>query len=124
MLIAVLALQFVALLAIAALFLRKTPPAQPDPALVGLPDQLARLVGEEARRTREDNAAAATRLRNEVVGSISTLGEGLKFDLRSFREDNTAAADKLRLDVEQKMHAISQDFASFRNETTLKHASL
>jgi DNA recombination protein RmuC len=44
--------------------------------------------------------------------------------LRSFREDNTAAADKLRLDVEQKMHAISQDFASFRNETTLKHASL
>ena len=91
MLIAVLALQFVALLAIAVLFLRKTPLAQQDPALLGLPDQLARLVAEEGRRTREDNATAAAGLRNEVVGSISTLGEGLKSDLRNFREDNTVA---------------------------------
>jgi len=124
MLIAVLALQFVALLAIAVLFLRKTPLAQQDPALLGLPDQLARLVAEEGRRTREDNATAAAGLRNEVVGSISTLGEGLKSDLRNFREDNTVAADKLRADVEQKMRAISQDFAGFRNETTFKHTSL
>jgi len=124
MLIAVLVLQFVLLLAVIALFMRKTPPAQPDPVLTGLPDQLSRLVAEESRRTREDNAAAATALRNEVIAGISTLGEGLKSDLRSFRQDNTAAADKLRADVEQKMRAISQDFAEFRNETGQKHTSL
>jgi DNA recombination protein RmuC len=124
MLIAVLALQIVALLAVIALFLHKTPAPQPDPALAGLPDQLSRLIADEARRTREDSAAAATGLRNEVIAGISTLGESLKSDLRSFREDNTASADKLRADVEQKMRAISQDFADFRNETGLKHSSL
>jgi DNA recombination protein RmuC len=124
MIIAVLALQFIVLLAIAALFLRKTPSVQQDPTLAALPGQLTRLVADESRRTREDNAAAATGLRNEVVAGISTLGESLKSDLRSFREDNTASADKLRADVEQKMRAIAQDFATFRNETGLKHTSL
>jgi DNA recombination protein RmuC len=124
MLIAVLVLQSILFIAILALFLRKPAPAQPDPRLVQLPDQLSRLIADEARRTREDNATAATALRNEVIGSIATLGQGLKDDLKAFRADNTTSADKLRNDVEQKMRAISQDFSEFRNQTGLKHSSL
>ena len=101
MLIALLVVQFVVLLAVCALLLRKSTAAQADPRLTQLPEQLSRLIADEARRTREDSAASAAALRNEVIGSIATLGQSLKDDLRSFREDNTASADKLRSDVEQ-----------------------
>jgi DNA recombination protein RmuC len=123
MLIAVLVLQFVALAVLLALIARK-PAAIADPRLTALRDQLTRLIADEARRTREDQAAASAALRNEVIGSISTLGQTLKSDLKSFRDDNTASADKLRADVEQRMRTIAQDFATFRDETGLKHTSL
>jgi len=124
MLIALLVLQSIVLLVIIALFLRKPVAAEPDPRLAQLPDQLTRLIADEARRTREDNAAAAAALRNEVIGSIVVLGQGLKDDLKNFREDNTTSADKLRNDVEQKMRTISQGFSDFKSETGLKHTSL
>jgi DNA recombination protein RmuC len=124
MLIAILVLQCIVLLALLALFLRKPIAAEPDPRLAQLPDQLSRLIADEARRAREDNAASAAALRNEVIGSIVTLGQGLKDDLKDFREDNSASADKLRGDVEQKMRTISQGFSDFKNETGLKHSSL
>ncbi len=124
MLIALLVLQLIVLIAILALFLRKPVAAESDPRLVQLPDQLTRMIADEGRRTREDNAAAAAALRNEVIASIVTLGQGLKDDLKNFREDNTTSADKLRNDVEQKMRAISQGFSEFKSETGLKHSSL
>ena len=124
MLIALLVLQSIVLLALLALFLRKPAAAEPDPRLAQLPDQLSRLIADEARHTREDNATSATALRNEVIRTIATLGQSLKDDLKSFREDNVASADKLRSDVEQKMLTISQGFSDFRNEMGLKHSSL
>jgi DNA recombination protein RmuC len=124
MLIAIIALQILVLLAVAALFLRKAAAPAQDPALTALPDQLARMVADEARRTREDHAGTATALRGEVIAGISTLGQGLKDDLRTFREDNTASADKLRTDVEQKMRTISQGFSDFKTETGTKHTAL
>ena len=124
MLIALLVLQSIVLLALLALFLRKPEAAEPDPRLAQLPDQLSRLIADEARQTREDNATSATALRNEVIRTIATLGQSLKDDLKSFREDNAASADKLRSDVEQKMLTISQGFSDFRNEMGLKHSSL
>jgi DNA recombination protein RmuC len=124
MLITLLVIQFVVLLAVCALLLRKSAGSAPDPRLTQLPEQLSRLIADEARRTREDSASAAAALRNEVIGSIATLGQSLKDDLRSFREDNTASADKLRNDVEQKMRTISQGFADFKSETGAKHSAL
>jgi DNA recombination protein RmuC len=124
MLIALLVVQIVVLLAVVALFVRKPAAAQLDPRFVQLPDQLSRLIADEARRTREDSAASAGALRNEVIGSIATLGQSLKEDLKSFREDNNASADKLRSDVEQKMRAISQGFSDFKSETGQKHSVL
>jgi DNA recombination protein RmuC len=124
MLIAVAVLQIAVLLAVVGLLLRKSGPAPSDPRLAQLPEQLSRLIADEARRTREDNGSASAALRNEVIGSIATLGQGLKADLTTFREDNTASAKSLRDDVDQKMRAISQSFSDFRNETGAKHAAL
>jgi DNA recombination protein RmuC len=113
MLVVLAVLQVVVLLAVVALLMRRPAAPAPDPRLAQLPEQLSRLIAEEGRA-----------LRNEVIGSIATLGQGLKEDLRSFREDNAASADKLRSDVEQRMRSISQAFADFKNETGLKHSAL
>src|SRR5665213_1566079 len=122
MLIALLILQSVALLAILALSLRKTSGvSETDPRLAQLPEQLSRLIAEEARHTREDNATAAAALRSEVVSNIATLGQGLKDDLKTFREDNSTSATALRGDVQQNMRALSQSFSEFKNETAQKH---
>jgi len=124
MVLAIFALQFVLLLVLVALYLRKPVATESDPRLVQLPEQLSRLIADEARHTREDNSASATALRREVIESVSTLGHGLKEDLKSFREDNSSAADKLRNDVEQRMRSISQGFSDFKTETGSKHSAL
>jgi DNA recombination protein RmuC len=124
MLVAVVVMQFVLLLLVCAMLLRRPAAAPLDLRLERLPDQVSSLVSEEARRTRGDSAVSAAALRNEVIGSVALLGQGLKEDLKSFREDNGLAAAALRSDVEQKMRAITQGFAEFRNETGMKHAAL
>ena len=121
---ALILLQFVTLLAVIFLLLRKSAPVAQDPRLTELPDKVNRLIADEARRTREDSAASATILRNEVIGNIATLGNTLKHDLQSFRDDNAASATALRTEVEQKMHSISQSFSDFKNETGQKHSAL
>ena len=121
---ALIILQFVTLLAVIYLLLRKSTPAAQDPHLAELPEKLNRLIADEGRRGREDSAASATVLRNEVIGNIATLGQTLKQDLQSFRDDNTASATALRTEVEQKMHSISQSFSDFKNETSQKHSAL
>jgi DNA recombination protein RmuC len=124
MLIAVLVLQLVLLIAAIALFLRKPPVPQTDPALAVLPDHLGRLIAEESRRNREENGAAATGLRTEVVGSITTLGRTLSEALDGFRTDNSTAATRLREEVEQRMRTISQGFVEFKSESAAKQAAL
>ena len=93
---ALILLQFVTLLAVIYLLLRKSAPAAQDPRLTELPDKLNRLIAEEARRTRDDSSNSATELRKEVVSNIATLGDTLKHDLQNFRDDNTASATALR----------------------------
>jgi DNA recombination protein RmuC len=124
MLPVILIVQFIVLLAVVTLYVRKAPAGEADPRLTQLPEQLTRLIADEARRGREDNAAAATALRNEVIQNIATLGQTLKGDLKNFREDNAASATALRTEVEQKMRAISQSFADFKNEIGAKHMGL
>jgi DNA recombination protein RmuC len=121
---ALIILQFVTLLAVIFLLLRKSAPAAQDPRLTELPDKLNRLIAEEARRTRDDSANSATELRKEVVSNIATLGDTLKHDLQSFRNDNAASATALRTEVEQKMQSISQSFSDFKSETGQKHSAL
>ena len=122
--IALLILQALVLAVAVALLLRKPPPAQADPRLTQLPDQLSRIIADEASRTRKDNEAAAAALRGEVIGNLTTLGSTLKTELAKFGGDNSAAAEKLRNDVEQKMRSISQGFSDFKNETGARHSSL
>ncbi|QHN02456.1 DNA recombination protein RmuC [Granulicella sp. WH15] len=146
MLIALLLLQIVVLIAVAALFLRKPTAPEADPRLAQLaetlPAQLTRLdtyldaylrealtqmrsdIPAEASRTRKDNEAAAAALRNEVIGNITTLGNTLKTELAKFGENSTASAERLRGDVEQKMRSISQSFGELKEETSRKHAAL
>jgi DNA recombination protein RmuC len=124
MLTAVVVLQIVLLFALVALSLRRSRGSDADPRLAQLPEQLTRLIADEARRTREDDAAASAALRHEVIGSVATLGTGLKNDLAGFREDNAASADRLRADVEQKMRTISQGFGEFKNETGGRQSAL
>jgi DNA recombination protein RmuC len=138
MIVVILILQIVSVLAILYLLVRKPVAAEADPRLGEFAIQLSRLeaflreslaqmrsdIPNEASRTRKDSEAAASALRNEVIGNITTLGETLKSELAKFGTDNTAAADRLRSDVEQKMRTISQGFADFKNETGLKHSAL
>jgi DNA recombination protein RmuC len=124
MLLALIAVVVLQLIAIGILLVRKPSAAEVDPRLGQLPEQLTRLIAEEARRTREDHAASSTELRKEVVGNIGMLGQGLKDDLKSFREDNAGSATALRADVEQKMRTLTQGFWEFKNETVATHRAL
>jgi DNA recombination protein RmuC len=135
MLIALLVLQCVVVLAVLVLILRKPVAAEPDPRLADkltsldayIRETLAQMrsdIPNEASRTRTDNEASASTLRNEVIGNITTLGDTLKAELAKFGADNTAAADRLRSDVEQKMHTISQSFSDFKTDTGLRHSAL
>ncbi len=105
--------KFVVLVAVIVVLLRKPVGAELDPRLAQLPEQIARLDGradavreslvqmrgdiaDEARRTREANAAEFGglrtefgALRTEIAGNITSIGQTLKGDLGSFREDNT-----------------------------------
>jgi DNA recombination protein RmuC len=138
MLISLVILQSIVLLLLLALYFRKPVAAEPDPRLAEFAGQLTRLetyvrealaqmrsdIPNEASRTRQDNEAAASTLRNEVIGNITTLGETLKSELAKFGSENTSGAEKLRSDVEQKMRSISQGFGDFKNELVGKHSAL
>jgi DNA recombination protein RmuC len=145
MLIAVAALQIAVLLAVVALFFRRSGPVQFDPRLAQLPEQLSRLDGRadaldvhirsaldsmrrelatEAQTTRYANAAASTALRAEVATSITNLGTALNTGLEKFRADAATSSSALRTEVEQKMHSISQGFSGFKEEINAKHSAL
>jgi DNA recombination protein RmuC len=140
MLIALLVLQSIVLLAILALFLRRSKSAgvELDPRLAQLSDQLTRLdaradhvreslvqmrtdIAEEARRTREANTADFGTLRTEIAANITAIGQTLKADLNSFREDNKNSGDQLRRAVETQMDAITQRLSAFATDTNVQH---
>ena len=130
MLLVLLALQFLVLLAIAALFLRKPPAVAPDPRQLQLPDQLTRLetqferqitqiradLAAEAATTRTANDHAAAALRAEVLSTISTLTQTLTGGLETFRADNTGSAAALRASIQQTLDTLTQRFAAFTSE--------
>ena len=124
MLTAILALQLVLLVALAALFLRKTPAAQADPRLAQLPDQLTRLVSDEAARGRREASESAGELRKEVIANITTLGSTLKDGLDGFRADNKTSGDQLRRAVETQTDAITQRLSALASDTNLQHTAL
>ena len=139
MLIVLLVLQFLILLVLIALLLRKQVVAAPDPRTAQLPDSIARLdargdasdahiraafgqmreeIAAEARRTRDASGADFGALRTEITGSITTLGSTLHTGLDAFRTDNAVSSDKLRHAVQQQMDAIGQRLVSFTSEST------
>jgi DNA recombination protein RmuC len=137
MLPALILLQIVVLLAVAALLLRRQSASEPDPRLTQLPEQLTRLDGfvrdalaqvrqeipAEAARSRRESFEAAAELRREVLGSITTLGGTLKAGFDGFRADNTAAADTLRATIQQNLDAQAQRLSGFIAESNRHQAA-
>ena len=145
MLIAVLALQCIVLLVLAALFFRK-PAANLDPQVweqIGeqiseVDRKLARLddtirtglaqmrqdAAEEAARTRRESAESSTELRREVIASITVLGTTLREGLDSFREDNKASSEQLRKGVQGQMDSITQRLSAFTAESNEQQTAL
>jgi DNA recombination protein RmuC len=130
MLIALVGLQILLVVGVAVLLLRRQAVAEQDPRLAQLPEQIARLdaradavrdslgqmrteIADEARRTREANAADFGTLRTEIAGSIRDVGQILKADLNSFREDTRAADEQLRKAVQAQMDSIAQRLTAF-----------
>src|ERR1700733_13196203 len=121
MLTVVLVLQTIVLLALLALFVRKPAAAEPDSRLAQLPDQLSRLVADEAARSRKEAAESSGDLRKEVIASITTLGGTLKEGLDGFRTDNKTSGDQLRRAVEMQTDAITQRLSTFASDTNQQH---
>jgi DNA recombination protein RmuC len=134
MLIVLVVLQFLTLIALVVLLLRKQTVAAADPRLAQLPDQIGRLdtrnesseahiraafaqmrdeIATEARRTRDASSSDFGGLRSEITGSITTLGATLHTGLDAFRTDNAASAEKLRHVVQHQMDAIVQRLGAF-----------
>jgi DNA recombination protein RmuC len=135
MLYALLAIQFVTVVILIALFLRKqsaTAEVTPDARLgllleSDLPKQMTILdtrstaldshLRDQLAQLRSETSTASTSLRNEVLGNINTLGETQHKSLDSFRTDNAAAAERLRLAVEGQLTALSQRLTAFTSDS-------
>jgi DNA recombination protein RmuC len=134
---AILAVQFVVLLGLSALLLRRTSSAA-DPRAAELGDKFERLDAalrdalaaaradalDEAARTRNENAASAAELRKEVLAGITTLGSTLGASLNSFREDNKTSGDQLRRAVEMQLDLLAKRLSAFTAESGVQHTAL
>ena len=137
MLIAIVALQLVALIAMLVLIFRKSASASGS-GVAEFADRFDRLdfsfreavdsmrtgTLDEATRTRSENAGAAAELRKEVLGSITTLGGTLRDSLNNFREDNKTSSDQLRRAVETQMDTLAQRLGAFTLESGAQHTAL
>jgi DNA recombination protein RmuC len=137
----ILILQFVTLVAVVFLLVRKSPAPQQDPRLVQLadtlPTQLIRLDARsealdhhlrnelaqlrtdhaaEASRTRESAATDFTNLRSEITNNIAELSNLLNAGLNGFRSDNKASDEILRTAVQQNLDSIAQRLSYFIGE--------
>jgi DNA recombination protein RmuC len=141
MLTVVLVLQIILVIALIALFLRKPPAAQPDPALAQFPELITRLdaradhvrdalvqmrsdIADEARRTRDANTTDFGVLRTEIANNITSIGQTLKADLNSFREDNRKSDEQLRNAVQVQMDSIAQRLTTFTSASNVEQTSL
>ncbi len=133
MIYALLAVQFVVLIALGVLLMRRgggVAPAE-DSRLAqllaaDLPAKLTRAEAQadslnqhlrgELSQLRQDAAVSSAALRSEVLGSIDTLGKTLLANLDGFRGDNAAAAERLRVAVDAQMAALTQRFVAFTAE--------
>ena len=144
MLVAVIALQIIVILAVAALLLRKSPAApSPDPRHAHLPDQITRLdarsetlerhlregiaqlraeAAADAEASRKASNDAAAGLRTEVLHTVQSLGAALNTGLETFRADNKAGAETLRAAVHQTLEKLDQRFVGFSSEAIRQHA--
>src|SRR5580692_1262528 len=134
----ILILQFVTLVAVVFLLVRKSPAPQQDPRLVQLadtlPTQLIRLDARsealdhhlrkelaqlrtdhaaEASRTRDSAATDFTNLRSEITNNIAELSNLLNTGLNGFRSDNKASDEILRTAVQQNLDSIAQRLSYF-----------
>jgi DNA recombination protein RmuC len=136
MLAALLVVQLLVLVVLAALLLRSrstaaNPDLTPDPRLnqllsADLPTQFTRLdalsaaldqhLRGELAQVRTDSAAASAALRSEVLSNISTLGDTLRSGLEGFRTDNGTGADRLRTAVDAQLTTLSERLSSFTSE--------
>ena len=135
MLLVLFSTQIVLLIAVIALYLRRSPVPVQDPRHLQIPDQLARLevqhdrqltqirtdLAAEAATTRSANEQAAIALRVEVLGTISTLSQTLTHGLETFRVDNKASAETLRNAVQQTLEALAHRFNTFSTEAARTH---
>jgi DNA recombination protein RmuC len=138
-LLAVVALQLILVVLVAALLLRKTvAPVATDPRLSAVPDDLIALAAKldavdsalrnnvselryEQAKAAQDNRAAADKasreLREEINLSIERLSAALQGGFGAFRADNMASSDKLREAVGRDLNAIGERLNAFFVET-------
>ena len=125
MLYALLVLQFIVLLCLVALLVRKSGSAaeSTDPRLAQLvanmPTQITRLdarfdgldnhlrsqVAELRSETETRNAA----LRSEIIGNLTTLGDTVRSDLKTARQENESSAERLRSRVQEGLEKLNTD---------------
>jgi DNA recombination protein RmuC len=125
MTVVLIVLQFVALVALIVLLLRRSASA-PDPQLgqllaADLPGQMARLDARsqgldqhlrgELAQLRNDSATANAQLRTELLQTLDTLSRTLRTELLqkldASRQENEAAAERLRSRVQEGLQQLS-----------------
>ena len=139
MLLAVIALQVVLLVLVAALLLRKGAPANTvDPRMQALPDavialgakldaseaalrnhmaELRREQGDAATQARHAADRTSRELREEISASIAALSRTLHEGLAAFRADNTGSADRLREVMARDLNVIADRLSAFFADT-------
>ncbi|SEG47599.1 DNA recombination protein RmuC [Bryocella elongata] len=136
-----IALQIVTLVALIVLWIASRKPAAnvADPRLesllaADLPSRLTRLetqaggteraLREELAQTRQEASGAAERarvaadkssreLREELLGTVNTLGKTLASGLETFRGDNKTGSEALRQAVEAQLNTLTQRMNAF-----------
>ena len=145
MLAALLALECLILLTVAALLLRRdaTREIAPDPhlqalAAADLPAQMARmdlraealerLLRLELAQLRQESAAAAElgrdglsrqseSSRRELLQTVNLLGETMRSGQEAFRSDHKSDSERLRLALEAQLSALSRHLGDFSTES-------
>ena len=124
MIYALLALQFIVLLCLVVLLLRKSGPSaeSADPRLAqlltaDLPTQITRLdvrfdgldnhLRSQVADLRSETENRSTSLRTEIVGNLTTLGTTLRTALDTARQENESSAERLRSRVQEGLQQLT-----------------
>jgi DNA recombination protein RmuC len=135
MLYALLAVQTVTVILVIVTLLRKPAPSAEitDPRLLqllaaDLPTQIARSdvrsqgldahLRDQLAQLRTENAAASAALRNEVLGTITTLSNTLSATLESFRSSSAAQANESREALHQRLSELRSAHSDLQKAQT------